>query len=299
MTVYKYVVPDRLDVLQHARIRFTQPAALNDPFELRPYFEVFVNEGELLDHMARHPVDLTPHLLEAYEAAPLEDRAGLSPDEWLAAMRVLLESEQGREVYGETLGLLLGAVREATPTLRERVYAEFGERCGILSLAEAPDVDLMWAHYADSHRGFVIGFDEAHPFFDRQRGPDDDFFHLRRVIYREPVAYASLADLDGEAFLLSKGPRWAYERELRMVLPVDPASPTFVGPGGDAIHLRDFPPDAVECVIVGARGTPGLRRALADLVASDGRYGHVRLQQAVLDPRRGAVGIESYVAAGG
>jgi len=35
-TLYKYLHPDRVDVLQHLRIRFTQVSALNDPFESLP-----------------------------------------------------------------------------------------------------------------------------------------------------------------------------------------------------------------------------------------------------------------------
>jgi len=34
--LYKYVVPDRIDVLTGGRIRFTQPRLLNDPFEFSP-----------------------------------------------------------------------------------------------------------------------------------------------------------------------------------------------------------------------------------------------------------------------
>lgn len=299
MTVYKYVVPERLDVLRNARIRFTQPAALNDPFELRPYFESVVDETELLDHIARNPVDLTPHLLEAYESAPPETRAALTPEQWLEFARTALASEEGREVYQQTLGAALGTIQGLTGTMREQVYAGFGERVGILSLSEAPDVALMWSHYADSHRGFVIGFDEGHPFFDGRRGPEDDFFHLRPVTYRPPVAYASITDIDGEAFFLSKAPEWSYERERRVVVPVDPAAPTFVTPEGDAIHLREFPPEAVECIVVGARGAPVLHDALAELVATDGRYRHVRLLRAVLDARRGGVRIEPDEAPGG
>lgn len=33
MIVYKYLRPERIDVLKNSLIRFTQPAALNDPFE--------------------------------------------------------------------------------------------------------------------------------------------------------------------------------------------------------------------------------------------------------------------------
>jgi hypothetical protein len=41
MSLYKYVPPERLDVLRNLRIRFTQPGAQNDPFELRPVVERF------------------------------------------------------------------------------------------------------------------------------------------------------------------------------------------------------------------------------------------------------------------
>jgi len=36
MSLYKYVPPDRLDVLRNLRTRFTQANAQNDPFEFRP-----------------------------------------------------------------------------------------------------------------------------------------------------------------------------------------------------------------------------------------------------------------------
>ena len=36
MYLYKYLPPDRIDVLENAAIRFTQPDQLNDPFESRP-----------------------------------------------------------------------------------------------------------------------------------------------------------------------------------------------------------------------------------------------------------------------
>jgi hypothetical protein len=40
MNVYKYLHPDRVDVLQNGMLRFSQPAALNDPFEVRPNLEL-------------------------------------------------------------------------------------------------------------------------------------------------------------------------------------------------------------------------------------------------------------------
>lgn len=37
MILYKYLTPDRIDVLQNCMVRYTQPGAFNDPFEVKPY----------------------------------------------------------------------------------------------------------------------------------------------------------------------------------------------------------------------------------------------------------------------
>jgi K+-sensing histidine kinase KdpD len=40
---------------------------------------------------------------------------------------------------------------------------------------------LLWAHYADAHRGFAIEFDPYHPYFNRRRTDKDELYHLRKV----------------------------------------------------------------------------------------------------------------------
>jgi hypothetical protein len=42
MILYKYVVPDRIDVLKKGLIRFTQANALNDPYDVNPNFSEFI-----------------------------------------------------------------------------------------------------------------------------------------------------------------------------------------------------------------------------------------------------------------
>jgi hypothetical protein len=39
MILYKYLHPDRIDVLTQKMVRFTQPGDFNDPFEFRPYIQ--------------------------------------------------------------------------------------------------------------------------------------------------------------------------------------------------------------------------------------------------------------------
>ena len=44
MNLYKYLIPDRIDVLKNQSIRFSQHMALNDPFEMKPFFELLAED---------------------------------------------------------------------------------------------------------------------------------------------------------------------------------------------------------------------------------------------------------------
>lgn len=41
----------------------------------------------------------------------------------------------------------------------------FRDTMGVLSLTKRFDNQLMWAHYADSHKGIVLEFDPSSDFF--------------------------------------------------------------------------------------------------------------------------------------
>jgi hypothetical protein len=283
MTVFKYLIPERVDVLRAREIRFTQAAALNDPFELSTYFEVLIREDELIRHLVEKPLDITPHLVEAYEKLAPELKAQMPLGLLLDSARQLMASAEGQKVFSETIATALGAMRDVTPKFRDQIAESFKTKIGILSLSELPDSAPMWAHYADQHRGFVIGFDESDTFFNRRRGPEDEFFHLRRVDYRPPEAFADLTTMDGQRILCAKAPEWSYERERRMLVPTTAATRTIAGPT-EPIHLMAFPPQAVRLVALGARATPDLK-ALLDDVLSHADYAHVRLHIARLDDR--------------
>lgn len=47
MRLYKYLHPDRIDVLRSGRICFSSPSNLNDPFELKAPFQFYETEDEL------------------------------------------------------------------------------------------------------------------------------------------------------------------------------------------------------------------------------------------------------------
>ena len=52
MVFYKYVSAERIDILQNRLIRFTQPPALNDPFEAKPHFYKLGSKEEFAKNYA-------------------------------------------------------------------------------------------------------------------------------------------------------------------------------------------------------------------------------------------------------
>lgn len=138
----------------------------------------------------------------------------------------------------------------------------------------------MWAHYTASHTGLALGFDEQHPFFNRRRTENDEFYFVRKVRYSDdpPV---SLANIDGDALLITKGTRWSYESEWRMLVPLRDATRSVVV-GGDTVHLFAFPPNALRCIILGVNATLDTEAGIKALLRRP-ELRHIRLTRALLD----------------
>ena len=126
----------------------------------------------------------------------------------------------------------------------------------VLCLAQRWDNHLMWAHYADMHRGFAICYKpEILAEFDVLR----DFVKQGDVIYSETIAElcwcAAPPHEIAVPIIFTKSPDWRYESEHRVVLS---------GPvGKDAIY-QTVDPTLVAGVILGARASePLIKKALA------------------------------------
>ena len=80
MILYKYLTTERLDVLRNREIRFTQPAALNDPFELNPFFDTLITKPNLEAEVVSTPLDLATPLTELYEKLPPDQKKKIPLD---------------------------------------------------------------------------------------------------------------------------------------------------------------------------------------------------------------------------
>jgi len=110
----------------------------------------------------------------------------------------------------------------------------FRSRTGIFCLTEKPDNHLMWVHYADQHRGFVIGYKTSAAFLQT------DGRRLDYVRYRKPqnTPFTNLID-----HCFYKGTEWRYEKEWRCARTI---------PRGEPFD-EVFDPNDVEEIIIGAQ----------------------------------------------
>jgi hypothetical protein len=157
MVLYKYLTPDRVDVLETCRIRFTQPTAFNDPFEFRPCIESAASQAHLVEYVEQNFEEILKRELTEY---PIPSKLPYeSVIELLRPLKVCIP---------ELFQLLQP---QFLPSVSMAIDSELNKNIGVLCLSEICDSLLMWGHYAENHEGFVIGFNQSHPFFSIQRGP--------------------------------------------------------------------------------------------------------------------------------
>jgi hypothetical protein len=176
--LFKYLHPDRTAVLRDATIRFTSPKVLNDPFELKPHISAFSGP-----EYVSSPVD--DLLRERYTKLPEQVRM-------IVSLKIYLNLAEAKmpavKLEGKRrLDILVPGIRNALNQTLE-------DMLGTLCLAESPTSLLMWAHYADSHQGFVVEFDPKFPFFNQRLSPNDDLRHLRKVIYKDTRPDVTLSE---------------------------------------------------------------------------------------------------------
>ena len=255
------------------------------PFELRPRLESLAPEAEALAHFSTTPVDFEPILRQAYSMLPEEHRSRLSFEDAAGAFKSFMDTDLGRSSVSAGLLWFLRSMRDMAPPICGSIYDVLNRNAGILSLTEVPDDVVMWAHYADSHRGILIGFDERHAFFNRRRSENDEFYFLRRVVYADLPPAPSVLALDGNALFVSKAAKWAYEREWRMLAPLRDAK-RYVEAAGDTVYLYSIPPDAIVSIVIGARAAATLETSVRETLRTSAGLSNVCVSRALLDLER-------------
>ena len=229
MALYKYMTYKNVISVLEGTIRFTQPSAFNDPFEMVPelYVPESFGDGKKIDISfsvtAPRRIPAVHELDPNYESDHCSDRNSRS-------IRFLLDRS-----------------------------------IGILCLSENPSSLLMWSYYADEYAGAIVEFDESHDFFRghfrmeyRERRPKKDIGYY--VSTNEPIPIAELC---------VKPKEWEHEREVRVVrnlsdckLVKNESSQEVAFP----LYIMDIPPECVRSVTLGERMTVEHQRCIWEMV---------------------------------
>ena len=242
-TLYKYLCPERVDVLQNLNIRFTQVSALNDPFESFPGVMLAGREWYRHEFNARVEAEIEQRGIKSVSKKKQHRRARRKEFE------PFLKCHTDRKWLTE----LSETVQHMSDTVQ-----------GCLSLSATPVNILMWSHYARHHTGYVIGFHGEHEYFGTSVHP---------VTYsptrppHNPFAHRHSGDL-----FYTKSPDWNYEQEYRkyqsFVEPITLANGNYLSPytepaspkgANSAVILFPLPGDSIQCVILGWKSARELR----------------------------------------
>jgi hypothetical protein len=305
MSIYKYVTPERTDILKKGLIRFTQPAAFNDPFETLPCFigglpddyvkglmgDIIADQNQYKEILLsvfkkemnkRHPETIVP--VEAWDVInnliPVKDAAKIMQP--IASM----VSNQFAQFMGE--GYLFKKY-----TLKS-VLKSINKEYGLLCLAENPYNLLMWAHYAASHTGFVIEFNEKHPFFDQRKKQEELVRCLTKVTYTKVRPQTFLLDPKIEEeqsrkrwahdIFFTKSEHWEYEEEWRMLEFLKNCSHIERNEPYD-ICLFPIPYDCITGIIFGCKALDTMKSEIRNLIQTNSSCSHIQLSEAIIDEK--------------
>jgi hypothetical protein len=129
-SLYKYVDVKGLKRILLGTIRFTQPGAFNDPFELLPELAVPANEPE--------------------------KQLSISFD------------VMAKRRYPPVGEIEISDQRDSNDTISRNIVKQLNNSIGMLCLSEKSDSLLMWSHYSNQYAGAVLEFDGSNEFFDGQ-----------------------------------------------------------------------------------------------------------------------------------
>lgn len=175
--LYKYLTPEIcIKILESMTLRFSQPSLFNDPFESKPIIKNIYRETDLSDLFSAginaNQSQIAQVLINSFNSTIVEYDAKLVTDLSDEEKINFFFNRMSKEASSLEEFVLNNLDKEA---FKEETINSFiqilGLHIGVLSLTEDPNNLLMWAHYAKSHTGFVLEFDNNHPFFNSVENP--------------------------------------------------------------------------------------------------------------------------------
>ncbi|QIC16436.1 DUF2971 domain-containing protein [Providencia vermicola] len=273
--VYKYVPPERIDILESKRICFSTKEQLNDNYEFQ--FKI---------KACREDVDEQQFLIEQIlKSHDLKNELAL-----LDSMKFIAEHNLGRSIdLKEFLFLLLNInqngsdfIKGLVKILEKEAIGAFQKRLCVLCLSNNPSNNLMWGYYAKSYTGFMIGFNSEHPFFNKKKNDFDVVRSLRNVEYMDEIPILYLKDaIDNKAeietsIFYNKHTDHLAEQECRFLDIVENAASVTK----DGYHLFDLPKGLITSITFGHNMSSNDEMNIKNIITNDHFFDGVSLYKA-------------------
>jgi hypothetical protein len=231
--LFKYVPPQRADILLNEKIAFTRPANFPDRFEWRLCWS----------NAARK--EFKRRLFKDAEKRAELELPGYR--QLSSRQRKKGRKEQTRGVDIETIG---------HETFQATIQRE-SQRFGVLCLSTTEKNHLMWDRYANGFQGFVMEFDTNH----------DEFKKLGACWKVEYVSEPPAYDYSKPAplFFRFKLKCYEYESEYRLVRPLCECL-LEKNDRGDELFFRPLPRTCIKAVYLGHRMEKTIRENILGLL---------------------------------
>jgi hypothetical protein len=197
----------------YVSLRFSQPDALNDIFEVDPIFNHRGDFEKIVEKTKEiHESIRNNETVEVYDS-----------DNYVYKMT--------KNDSPESIAKLI--YEERNKRYKEQYRKNMNKTYGILSLSENVNNTLMWSMYSSEHRGYAIeipfplveklDIKKVEKDFGVKLDKDENGFYI--TLNPKAVNYLSnrpIVDEGGldDSFLYAKDSRWSYENEYRIACPL-------------------------------------------------------------------------------
>ena len=243
MRLFKYVRPERIDILENQRIAFTLPEDFNDVLDSRLKVKPMTSRNFLKRRAKEEEREVLKGLPAEFQALPRSERRK-------AARGFLKGSIKNLQENAEIIA----------NKLQDELYENVSKKFCVLCLTTNPNDPLMWGYYADGHRGFMLEFNTNDPRFALSD-------KLHQIIYSaSPPTYDQSVASHGWWKIKSKA--WEHENEYRIISTLDDCEKKIVN--GKTIYLRHLPRTCVKAVYMGLKIEESIKKTITDICKSSG-----------------------------
>lgn len=263
MNLYKYMSEKRIkDILIGNKIRFTQPIFFNDPFEIKLAMKGFSENKELSEVFDNSFNDT---IKKEYENLDVKIKSKIDFSTFLSLSN--MKKENCKKIFIEKMN------SEENHLIFKNKFDEYINKIiGILSLTKKNDNLLMWAHYANEHKGFVVEFDRKNKFFESKEKDNFIYKGIQKVTYSSVREYNFLVDNSWDEILLTKSKEWEYENEYRIIrrlLESDERKGN--------VFLFKFSKNLIKSIYCGCNMEDGNKQEIIKIIKEDKELNHIKV----------------------